>query len=93
MGVRAQRSACACALSVSQVVAPSGVLESDVRNEGGYLLVEGKLVGNVQVRRIELAETGQVFGDVTCNSFIIAPGAIIVGACQVRPEPPEKILG
>ncbi|KAJ1458632.1 polymer-forming cytoskeletal-domain-containing protein [Pelagophyceae sp. CCMP2097] len=75
------------------IVALGGILESDVRSETGYVLVEGKLVGNVAARRIQIAETGFVYGDITCNSFIIAPGAIVIGACQVRPEPPEKNIG
>ena len=75
------------------VVAPGGTLEADVVNEKGYLLVEGKVVGNVSARRVQIAQSGHVFGDITCNSFIIAPGAVVIGACQVRPEPPEKNLG
>lgn len=75
------------------VVAPGGTLQSDVNNDSGYLLVEGKVIGNVSVRRVQLSQSGRIFGDITCNSFIIAPGAIVIGACQVRPEPPEKNLG
>ena len=75
------------------VVAPGGTLESDVNNDSGYLLVEGKVIGNVSVRRVQISQSGHVFGDITCNSFIIAPGAVVIGACQVRPEPPEKNLG
>ena len=75
------------------VVASGGLLESDVVNDRGYLLIEGKLVGNVQARRVQLAKTGHLFGDVICNSFIIAPGAVIIGSAQVRPEPPTKSLG
>ncbi|KAH8049006.1 cysteine desulfurase [Aureococcus anophagefferens] len=75
------------------VVAPTGTLESDIDNDGGYLLVEGKVIGNVSVRRVQISSSGHIFGDITCNSFIIAPGAVVIGACQVRPEPPEKNLG
>ena len=75
------------------VVASGGVLESDVHNDRGYLLIEGKLIGNVQARRVQIAKSGHLFGDVICNSFIIAPGAVIIGTAQVRPEPPEKNLG
>lgn len=72
------------------VVAEGGLLESDVVNDRGYLLVEGKLVGNVRARRVQVSKTGHIFGDMTCNSIILAPGAVVVGDCQVRPEPPEK---
>mmetsp|Transcript_21858 Transcript_21858/g.67280 ORF Transcript_21858/g.67280 Transcript_21858/m.67280 type:complete len:185 (-) Transcript_21858:315-869(-) len=75
------------------VVANGGLLESDVTNDRGYLLIEGKLVGNVHARRVQIAKSGHLFGDVVCNSFIIAPGAVVVGTAQVRPEPPEKCLG
>ena len=75
------------------VIAPGGTLEADVDNANGYLLVEGTVLGNVNARRVQIAATGRVFGDITCNSFIIAPGAVVIGACQVRPEPPEKNLG
>ena len=75
------------------VVAPGGTLEADVDNANGYLLVEGTVLGNVNARRVQIASTGRVFGDITCNSFIIAPGACVIGAGQVRPEPPEKNLG
>ncbi|KAJ8609700.1 hypothetical protein CTAYLR_008436 [Chrysophaeum taylorii] len=74
------------------IVADGGVLESNVATDGGYLLIEGKLVGDVQARRVQVAKTGHVFGNVTCNSFIVAPGAVVIGDCQVRPEPPEKHL-
>lgn len=72
------------------VIADGGLLESNVNNERGYLLVEGKLIGTVNAKRVQVSRTGQLFGDVTCNSVMIAPGAIVVGECQVRPEPPEK---
>lgn len=74
------------------IVAEGGVLESDVVNERGYLLVGGKLIGNINARRIQISETGQIFGNIMCNSLIIATGAIVIGDCQVRPQPPEKHL-
>lgn len=74
------------------VVSATGTVESDFTNDHGYVLVEGKVVGDIAARRLQVASTGHVFGNVTCNSFIIAPGAIVVGDCQVRPEPPDKNL-
>jgi len=62
------------------VIAPGGTLEADVDNANGYLLVEGTVLGNVNARRVQIAATGRVFGDITCNSFIIAPGAVVIGA-------------
>ena len=37
---------------------------------------------------------GHFAGTLTCGGdVVIAPGAVVIGACQVRPEPPEKNLG
>lgn len=58
-------------------------------------LIAGEVQGNIKVREaLELTNTAKVFGDIKTDVLTVAPGATIIGKCQVgedKKSKPEKI--
>ena len=57
----------------SLTVRQSGRVEADIR--ANSVLVEGKIVGNVEADRVEVTATGQLVGDIKADKLVIAEGA------------------
>ena len=57
----------------------------------GALLVDGKLVGDINVRRVCLRGNAQVFGNITCRSLQMDPSVVVVGTLNVHPDAPRRI--
>jgi cytoskeletal protein CcmA (bactofilin family) len=53
--------------------------------------VEGKIVGNMQVERVDLMASAKVHGNITAKSASIDPGALIVGTLNINPYAPEMV--
>lgn len=57
----------------------------------GDAIISGHVKGNIQVLdRVELTQTAEVFGDIHCQTLVIAPGAILQGKVNMRPEEDER---
>lgn len=57
----------------------------------GELVVDGKVVGNVNVEKVELRGNAQVHGSITCKSLTVDPDVMICGTLNVNPFAPEKV--
>merc|ERR1711865_482472 len=72
------------------IIGVDGVLIGDVigMNE---LLVDGRIVGNIQVEKIDLRGNAQVHGNITAKTLTMEPGTTVVGMLNVNPYAPEKV--
>jgi cytoskeletal protein CcmA (bactofilin family) len=72
----------------SLVVSESARIVGDV--EAGNISVSGAIKGNIDGNRVEILETGRVWGDLTINSLLLDEGAYLSGRTAVRGdiEPP-----
>lgn len=53
----------------------------------GNAVVAGQVKGNIIVAdRVEFTETAEVLGDIQCQILVVAPGAILQGKVNMRPE-------
>mmetsp|Transcript_27444 Transcript_27444/g.35976 ORF Transcript_27444/g.35976 Transcript_27444/m.35976 type:complete len:309 (+) Transcript_27444:88-1014(+) len=72
------------------IIGPRGVLIGDIfdMNE---LLVDGKVVGNISVEKLDLRDRASVHGNITCKSVRMDPTVVVVGALNVHPQAPLRI--
>lgn len=59
----------------------------------GNASIAGQVKGNIMVDdRVELMSTAEIFGDIHCLTLVVAPGAVLQGKVNMRPdeEKPEK---
>ena len=55
--------------------------------KAGDAVISGQVKGNIiAVNRIELTQTAEVLGDIQCQTLLIAPGAVLQGKVNMRPE-------
>lgn len=73
------------------VVGEYGTLIGNVRGLG-CVLVEGKVVGNINAESLTVTETGSVHGDIACRSVIIRPGSVISGQMHISAFDPFAAL-
>jgi cytoskeletal protein CcmA (bactofilin family) len=67
------------------IVGKSGQVKADLNV--GETLIEGKVTGNVNAeRRVELAPTAVLQGDIKANRLAVSEGATFVGHCDVNPS-------
>lgn len=53
----------------------------------GSAVVAGQVKGNIIVAdRVEFTETAEVLGDIQCQTLIVAPGAVLQGKINMRPD-------
>jgi len=70
-------------VDASLVVGQKGLVEGSIT--AGFVLVAGKIVGNVEVlNQIHLTKTAVVIGDIVCQSIVIDDGAKIDGKFAMR---------
>ena len=55
------------------------------------VIVDGRVVGNIQVEKIMLRNDAQVHGDITAKSITMEPGTMVVGRLNINPFAPEKV--
>jgi len=56
--------------------------------------IAGAIKGNITANRVEVLSTGQVWGDITVNSFLLDEGGFIQGQISMRAEgrePPRPL--
>lgn len=55
--------------------------------KAGDAIISGQVKGNIlAVDRVELTQTAEVLGDIQCQTLVIAPGAVLQGKVNMRPE-------
>lgn len=54
------------------------------------LIIAGYVEGNIRAQKLEITETGKVFGNITSKIISIAVGAVLVGECKAGEEEPKK---
>ncbi|GMI38850.1 hypothetical protein TeGR_g11899 [Tetraparma gracilis] len=72
------------------IIGRTGKLVGDVAGMG-ELIIDGKVVGNLQASKIELRAKASVFGNVTCRSLTMDPTCVVVGSMNVNPFAPAEI--
>mmetsp|Transcript_23214 Transcript_23214/g.74591 ORF Transcript_23214/g.74591 Transcript_23214/m.74591 type:complete len:284 (+) Transcript_23214:1-852(+) len=72
------------------VVGPRGEVVGDVlkMNE---VVVYGKVIGKLDVDRLELCGTASIYGDITCKTLHMDPTVVLVGRLNVNPYAPQLI--
>lgn len=59
--------------------------------KAGNAVIAGQVKGNISVTdRVELTETAEVWGDIHCQTLIVAPGAVLQGKVNMRPDEDER---
>ena len=51
--------------------------------------IAGAIKGNIMANRVEVLSTGQVWGDITVNSFLLDEGGFVQGQINMRAEGKE----
>jgi len=54
------------------------------------IIIAGKVEGNIQTQKLEITETGKVFGDIISKIISIAAGAVLIGGCKVKAGEEKK---
>ena len=73
------------------VVGKTATLEAKV--SGANITISGVLKGNITASgQLEITQTGQVMGDVECETLIVQPGGILIGRSNMvlKEEKPSK---
>lgn len=72
------------------IIGTTGVLVGNVlgMNE---VVVQGRVVGDIQVESLELKATAQIFGNITAKKLSMEGGATVVGQLNVNPYAPERV--
>merc|ERR1711924_292637 len=77
-------------ISKGNLIGETGVLEGDVNNMQN-MLVDGKVVGNISVEKLELHAKAVVHGNITCKTLFMAHSPTVCGTLNVQPFAPQKI--
>jgi len=72
------------------IIGPKGVFVGDIK-EMGEIVIDGKVIGNINVELVDLRDKAQVFGDVTCKSLRMDPTVVLCGRLNVHPQAPLRI--
>jgi cytoskeletal protein CcmA (bactofilin family)/nicotinamidase-related amidase len=73
------------------IVGETGTLIGSVRGLG-VVLVEGKVIGNINAESMTLMDTGSVHGDIACRSVDIKPRSVISGQLHISAFDPFAAL-
>ncbi len=68
----------------------NGTLIGDLYKMGG-VIIEGKIIGNINVQYLELKTNAVVHGNITCNSLAMGWGVKVVGKLNVHPDAPGEL--
>ena len=55
------------------------------------IIIAGKVEGNIQAQKLEITETGKVFGNINTRIISIAAGAVLNVECKMGEEKKEEI--
>ena len=78
----------------SLIVGPTGVVVGNV-TDMDEVLCDGKIVGNISVRRCVLRHgngaAARVHGDISCKRLLLAEGVTVCGELNVHDKAPAHI--
>ncbi len=77
-------------LTVIYIPYQNGTLIGDLDKMGG-VIIEGKIIGNINVQYLELKTNAVIHGDITCKSLAMGWGVKVVGKLNVHPDAPEEL--
>ncbi len=77
-------------LTVIYVAYQNGTLIGDLDKMGG-VIIEGKIIGNINVEYLELKTNAVIHGDITCKSLAMGWGVKVVGKLNVHPDAPGEL--
>lgn len=72
------------------IVGDQGALIGDVEGMN-ELYCEGKIIGNINVKRLELKSSGFIYGDVCAVKAQLDEGCIVVGSMNLNPHAPDFV--
>ena len=72
------------------IIGPGGVLVGDIKGMG-QVIIDGKVIGNMEVKKLDLRDKAAVHGNITCESIRVDPTVVIVGKLNVNPFAPSTI--
>lgn len=72
------------------MIGPQGKLTGPVEKIRS-MLVEGHVIGDIQVERLALRGAAFVYGNITCKSISVEPGVMISGNINIHPLAPKLI--
>ena len=72
------------------ILGPRGEVVGDVvgMNE---VVVFGKVIGKINVEKLELCGSASIYGDITCKTLHMDPTVVLVGALNVNPYAPQLV--
>ena len=77
-------------IDASVVIGQNGLVEGNIN--AGFVLVAGKVIGNVDVaNQVHLTKTAVIIGDIVCKSIVIDDGAKIQGNFSMIGEGTEEV--
>lgn len=74
----------------SLIIGKAGKVVGDVKGMK-EIIVDGKIVGDIDVEKVAVRGKGIIYGAVTCKSFTCESDCVVVGALNVNPFAPSKI--
>ena len=72
------------------VVGPRGEVVGDLMRMN-EVVVHGKVIGNINVERLELCGSASIYGDITCKTLLMDPTVVLVGKLNVNPYAPQLL--
>lgn len=73
------------------IIGEAGTLIGNVLGIG-CMLVEGKVIGNINVESLTLTDTAVIHGDVSCRSINIVHNATIIGQLHISAFDPLPVI-
>jgi cytoskeletal protein CcmA (bactofilin family) len=67
------------------IIGPEGYVEGEIKSYDAF--IAGEFKGNVTAKnKVEIAENGKVYGDITTAKIVIDPGVLFEGRCKMLSE-------
>lgn len=64
------------------VLGEKGYINGEIKTEN--IILAGKIEGNVYAKnRLEIAASGTLYGDITCNTLVVEEGGILEGKTKM----------
>ena len=67
------------------IIGPEGYVEGEIKSFDAF--IAGEFKGNVTAKnKVEIAENGKVYGDITTAKIVVDPGVLFEGRCKMLSE-------
>ncbi|CAN0049994.1 unnamed protein product, partial [Discosporangium mesarthrocarpum] len=76
------------------IVGTQGIVRGNIERmgEASYVVVDGKVVGNIEVERVRLRREAVVVGNITCKSLGMDTNVVVRGQLNVHPGAPGELV-